>query len=116
MSSCAGGEQRAYDGSALQRKALTAEEAKVKNREKAKRSADKKKEAHAAALKEADDLRTDNASLRTRNVKLTAESGVKDTQIAVRAAQVAELQSQVAGLQAQLRKQVRPLLASPYRT
>ena len=58
MSSCAGGEQRAYDGSALQRKALTAEEAKVKNREKAKRSADKKKEAHAAALEEADGLIT----------------------------------------------------------
>ena len=64
MSSCAGGEQRAYDGSALQRKALSAEETRARNREQAKRSAEKKKEAHAAALEEADGLRTDNASLR----------------------------------------------------
>ena len=64
MSSGGTGQQRAYDGSALQRKALSAEETRARNREQAKRSAEKKKEAHAAALEEADGLRTDNASLR----------------------------------------------------
>ena len=64
MSSGGTGQQRAYDGSVLQRKALSAEETRARNREQAKRSAEKKKEAHAAALEEADGLRTDNASLR----------------------------------------------------
>ena len=45
-------------------KRCRAEETRARNREQAKRSAEKKKEAHAAALEEADGLRTDNASLR----------------------------------------------------
>jgi hypothetical protein len=74
---------------------------------------EKKKQQLAAAadaLKEADSLRKDNASLQTRAPKLAALVYVKDRQIAVRATQVPELQSQAAGLQTQLRKQVRPLL------
>jgi hypothetical protein len=41
-------------------------ERKSKERDRAKRGRDAKKEAHEAALKEADGLRKDNASLHTR--------------------------------------------------
>ena len=87
--------------------------ARAKNAEHQRANREKKKQQLAAAadaLKEADSLRKDNASLQTRAAKLAALVDVKDRQIAVRAAQVAELQFQAAGLQAQLRKQVRPLL------
>ena len=47
---------QAFEASELERKS--------KERDRAKRSAEKKKEAHAAALEEADGLRTENASLR----------------------------------------------------
>ena len=47
---------QAFEASELERKS--------KERDRAKRGRDAKKEAHAAALEEADGLRTENASLR----------------------------------------------------
>ena len=67
---------QAFEASELERKS--------KERDRAKRGRDAKKEAHAAALEEADGLRMDNALLRTQSRKLAAEIEVKDRQIAGR--------------------------------